>query len=146
MDCACSGNARHRLQGKPLVSDPAMHNGTCVMHVDWILAYGFILTCMLDTFVKLPLGLKPGMHLKRIFKCNISQILIYRHTGLICVTSNFYLIHDLDLVFSRSNFEMTVCQELEGVFTWSKRDASRYYVGPYVTLIYDVDLGFSRSN
>ena len=29
-----------------------------------------------------------------------------------CVTSIFYLIHDLDLVFSRSNFEITVCQEL----------------------------------
>ena len=39
--CACAGNAgerfpRHRLQRKPLVSDPDMHHGTCaraVMHV-----------------------------------------------------------------------------------------------------------------
>ena len=26
---------RHRLQRKPLVSDPGMHQGTCVMHVPW---------------------------------------------------------------------------------------------------------------
>ena len=36
--CACAGNAgnvfpRHRLQRKPLVSDPGMHHGTCVTHV-----------------------------------------------------------------------------------------------------------------
>ena len=26
---------RHRLQRKPLVSDPSMHHGTCVTHVSW---------------------------------------------------------------------------------------------------------------
>ena len=26
---------RHRLQTKPLVSDPDMHHGTCVTHVPW---------------------------------------------------------------------------------------------------------------
>ena len=35
--CACAGNVspRRRLQRKPLVSDPRMHNGTCVTHVPW---------------------------------------------------------------------------------------------------------------
>ena len=29
---------RHRLQRKPLVSDPGMHHGTCVTHVPWCMA------------------------------------------------------------------------------------------------------------
>ena len=29
---------RHRLQRKPLVSDPGMHYGTCVTHVPWYLS------------------------------------------------------------------------------------------------------------
>ena len=38
--CACAGNVgivfpRHRLQRKPLVSDPGMHPDTCVTHVPW---------------------------------------------------------------------------------------------------------------
>ena len=38
--CACAGNvgnvfSRHRLQRKPLVSDPGMHHGTCAAHVPW---------------------------------------------------------------------------------------------------------------
>ena len=38
--CACARNVgnvlpRHRLQRKPLVSDPGMHHGTCVTHVPW---------------------------------------------------------------------------------------------------------------
>ena len=28
-------SSRHRLQRKPLVSDPGMHHGTCVTHVPW---------------------------------------------------------------------------------------------------------------
>ena len=41
--CACAGNAgnvfpRHRLQRKPLVSDPGMHHGTCVTHVPWCMS------------------------------------------------------------------------------------------------------------
>ena len=40
---ACAENAgdvfrgfpRHRLQRKPLVSDPSIHHGTCVVHVPW---------------------------------------------------------------------------------------------------------------
>ena len=32
----CRGRfSRHRLRRKPLVSDPAMHHGTCVTHVPW---------------------------------------------------------------------------------------------------------------
>ena len=43
--CACAGNAgkvlsRHRLQRKPIVSDPGMHHGTCDAHVPW---------CMLES-------------------------------------------------------------------------------------------------
>ena len=33
----------HRLQRKPLVSDPVMHHGTCVMHVPWCMSGS--LTC-----------------------------------------------------------------------------------------------------
>ena len=38
--CACAGNAgnvfpRRRFQRKLLVSDPGMHQGTCVTHVPW---------------------------------------------------------------------------------------------------------------
>ena len=29
---------RHRLQRKPLVSDPGMHHGTCVTHVPWCIS------------------------------------------------------------------------------------------------------------
>ena len=29
---------RHRLQRKPLVSDPGMHYGTCVTHVPWCIS------------------------------------------------------------------------------------------------------------
>ena len=41
--CACTGNAgnvftRHRRQGKPLISDPDMHHGTCVTHVPWCMS------------------------------------------------------------------------------------------------------------
>ena len=30
---------RHRLQRKPLVSDPGMHHGTCVTHVPWCMSW-----------------------------------------------------------------------------------------------------------
>ena len=45
---ACAGNAgnvfpRRRFQRKPLVSDPGMHNGTCVTHVPWCMSES--LTC-----------------------------------------------------------------------------------------------------
>ena len=41
--CTCAGNAgtvfpRHRLQRKPLVSDPGMHHGTCITHVPWCMS------------------------------------------------------------------------------------------------------------
>ena len=29
---------RHRLQRKPLISDPGMHHGTCVTHVPWCMS------------------------------------------------------------------------------------------------------------
>ena len=40
------------------------------------------------------------------------------------VAFNFPLTHDLDLGFSRSNFENAVSQEWEGRLTWNKRDVS----------------------
>ena len=41
--CVCAGNAgnvfsRHQLQMKLLVSDPDMHHGTCVTHVQWCMS------------------------------------------------------------------------------------------------------------
>ena len=41
------------------------------------------------------------------------------------VTFDFDLNHDLDLGFSRSNFENAVSQECKGRFTWNERDVSR---------------------
>ena len=41
------------------------------------------------------------------------------------VTFNFDLNHDLDLEFSRSNFEKVVSQEWDGRLTWDERDVSR---------------------
>ena len=41
------------------------------------------------------------------------------------VTFNVHLTHDLDLGFSRSNFENAVSQEWEGRLTWNERDVSR---------------------
>ena len=38
-----------------------------------------------------------------------------------CGTSNFHLIHDLDLGFSRSNFEIVISQEWEGWLPWNER-------------------------
>ena len=46
------------------------------------------------------------------------------------VTFNVHLTHDLDLGFSRSNFENAVSQEWEGRLTWNERDLSRQNVGP----------------
>ena len=36
---------RGRLQRKPLVSDPGMHNGTCVTHVPWCMSRSFTRNC-----------------------------------------------------------------------------------------------------
>ena len=41
--CACAGDARNvflptHLKGKPLVSNPGMHHGTCVTHVPWCMS------------------------------------------------------------------------------------------------------------
>ena len=41
------------------------------------------------------------------------------------VTFNFYLNHDLDLGFSRSNFENALSQEWEVRLTWNERDVNR---------------------
>ena len=41
------------------------------------------------------------------------------------VTFNVPLTHDLDLGFSRSNFEKVVSQEWDGRLTWNERDVSR---------------------
>ena len=45
---------------------------------------------------------------------------------------NFDLIHDLDLGFSRSVFEIVVSQEREGRSTWNERDMSRQDVIPTI--------------
>ena len=45
--------------------------------------------------------------------------------GTHVVTLNFHITHDLDLGFSRSNFENAVSQEWEGRLTWSERNVSR---------------------
>ena len=41
------------------------------------------------------------------------------------VTFNFDLNHDLDLGFSRSNFEKVVSHEWDGRLTWNERDVNR---------------------
>ena len=46
------------------------------------------------------------------------------------VTFNVRLTPDLDLGFSRSNFENAVSQEWGGRLTWNERDVSRWNVGP----------------
>ena len=56
---------RHRLQMKPLVSDPGMHRGTCVTHVPWCMSGslnhgsgenvpGILGACATGNFVYLP--------------------------------------------------------------------------------------------
>ena len=79
--------------------------------------------------------------------CYLSEgrVLLKFH-GNLCVTLNFYRIHELDLGFSRSNFEIVVFQQGEGQFTWIERDMSWKDVESTVTLNYDLDLRFSRSN
>ena len=44
---------------------------------------------------------------------------------IMCYTYFVTLSYDLDLEFSRSNFENTVSQEWEGRLTWNKRDVSQ---------------------
>ena len=41
------------------------------------------------------------------------------------VTFNVHLTHDLDLGFSRSNFENAVSQEWKGRLTWNKSNVNR---------------------
>ena len=41
------------------------------------------------------------------------------------VTFNAHLIYDLDLGFSRSNFENALYQEWDGRLTWDEKDVSR---------------------
>ena len=41
------------------------------------------------------------------------------------VTLDFHLNIDLDLGFSRSNFEKVVSQEWDGPLKWNERDVSR---------------------
>ena len=67
------------------------------------------------------------------------------------VTFNIPLTNDLDLGFSRSNFEKVISQELDGPIDMElKRCESIEYWTHVVTfnlpLTHDLDLGFSRSN
>ena len=41
------------------------------------------------------------------------------------VTFNVHLTHDLDLGFSRSNFENAVSQDWNGRLTWNESDVNR---------------------
>ena len=50
------------------------------------------------------------------------------------VTLNVHFTHDLNLGFSKSNFENAVSQEWEGRLTWNERDLSRQNVGPMLWL------------
>ena len=50
------------------------------------------------------------------------------------VTLNVHFTHDLDLGFSRSNFENAVSQEWEGRLSWNEKDLSRQNVGPMLWL------------
>ena len=50
------------------------------------------------------------------------------------VTFNFDLNHDLDLGFSRSNFEKVVSQEWDGQLTWDEGDVILSNVGPMLWL------------
>ena len=50
------------------------------------------------------------------------------------VTFNFVLNHDLDLGFSRSNFEKIIYQEWDGWLTWDERDVNQENVGPLLWL------------
>ena len=50
------------------------------------------------------------------------------------VTFDVHFTHDLDLGFSRSNFENAVSQEWEGRLTWNERDLRRQNVGPMLWL------------
>ena len=53
---------------------------------------------------------------------------------------------DLALRSSRSNFVKAASQEWEGQMTWNERDESIGCWTHHVTLSWDLDLGFSRSN
>ena len=46
-------------------------------------------------------------------------------SGTHFVALNFDLSHDLDLEFSRSDFEKAEFQEWEGRLTWNERNVSR---------------------
>ena len=107
---------------------------------------------------------REGMWVDRMLHPLCESIGCYTHF----VTYNVHFTHDLDLGFSRSNFENAVSQEWEGRLTWNERDLSRQNVGPMlwlsmftssmtltldfqgqifnVHLFHDLDLGFSRSN
>ena len=50
------------------------------------------------------------------------------------VTFNVHLTHDLDLGFSRSNFENAVSQEWNGRLTWNESDVNRQDVTPTLWL------------
>ena len=48
----------HRLQRKPLISDPGMHHGTCVTHVPWCMP-GPLLAVAGKTFPAFPAHAQP---------------------------------------------------------------------------------------
>ena len=93
---------RHRLQRKPLVSDPGIHHGTCVRHVPWCMSWsltsvggenvpGILGACATRNFTYLARGPWLGAVLcKRLFLKTIVQIrLTFKHSRVHypCVSS-----------------------------------------------------------
>ena len=66
------------------------------------------------------------------------------------VTLPFDHIHDLDLEFSKSKFEVALSQEWEGQLIWNKRDVNWSFMTMIVTLanhggdVWDSDRGDIR--
>ena len=77
---------RHRLQRKPLISDPGMHHGTCVTHVPWCMpgpiihgggenVLGIPGTCTTRNFTYLARGL--WLTLVQVMACSLAAPSFY---------------------------------------------------------------------
>ena len=67
---------RHRFQREPLVSDPCMHHGTCVMHVPWCML-GSITLVAGKTFPAFLAHAQPAI--LRIWQEALCEQVIWRH-------------------------------------------------------------------
>ena len=102
---------RHRLQRKPLISDPSMHHGTCVTHVSW---------CMLGSLTRSGRENVPGIpgacatpnvaylvrgpcHRVIIYLCNNSHTSTsHTHTNITTFQVNSSKRHILEILFAWS--------------------------------------------